>query len=346
MTHTKSLQIWLFFTAACVFAMMIIGAITRLTESGLSMVEWRPLIGALPPLSEEEWTRVFGLYKASPEFQKENFWMELNDFKRIFFWEWFHRLWGRMIGLIYALPMIWFWVRGKVPAFLKPRLILLLILGGCQGLMGWYMVQSGLVDRPDVSHFRLAAHLFLAFLLYGMLIWTGLLVRGHDNELKMSPQNLQLCRYYTFCLFLLFIPVMLWGAMTAGLDAGLIYGDEFPTMGGRLIPAEVTQASQVLSHPVGVQFLHRWLAVSFVVLGLCFWGICYFKAGIRSRILNSFGLMLAVQAGLGISTLFSGVALPLAVAHQAGAIIILTLLVLLLFRFTRDYKSSSTITGT
>lgn len=272
--------------------------------------------------------------------------MELGDFKRIFFWEWFHRLWGRTIGLIYALPMVWFWVRGKVPSYLKPRLMLLLILGGCQGLMGWYMVQSGLVDRPDVSHFRLAAHLLLAFILYGMLIWTGLFVRGHDDKLRAEYQGLKLYRYYALALFVLFIPVMLWGAMMAGLDAGLVYGDEFPTMGGRLLPSEVTHVSHVLNQPVGVQFFHRWLAITFVVSGLAFWAMCYFKAGVRSTAINGFGAMLLVQAGLGISTLFSGVALPLAVAHQAGAITILTLLVVILFEFTKDYKSSSTITGT
>ena len=154
-----------------VFAMAVIGAITRLTGSGLSMVEWRPLIGALPPLSEAEWQRVFDLYRETPEYRLRNAGMGLDAFKQIFFWEWFHRLWGRSIGLVFALPFAWFWMTGRIARPLLPRLAGLLVLGGLQGLLGWFMVKSGLVDRPSVSHYRLAAHLGLAVLIYGLLMW-------------------------------------------------------------------------------------------------------------------------------------------------------------------------------
>ena len=142
--NTPPIAIWLYITAAMVFFMALIGAITRLTESGLSMAEWRPLIGALPPLSETEWQRVFELYQNTPEFEKKHFWMEIEDFKQIFFWEWLHRLFGRMIGLVYALPLLFFWIKGVLPAHLKPRFLFILLLGGGQGLMGWYMVKSGM----------------------------------------------------------------------------------------------------------------------------------------------------------------------------------------------------------
>ena len=170
-TPYKNIRNWLFFTAFMVFTLAIIGAVTRLTESGLSMVEWKPLIGAIPPLSQEEWNRVFGLYQATPEFIHKNSWMELEDFKKIFFWEWLHRLWGRIIGLVFALPMIWFWIKGQIPEGYKVKFVGLLLLGGAQGAMGWFMVVSGLNDVPEVSHYRLAAHLGLALLVFVLLLW-------------------------------------------------------------------------------------------------------------------------------------------------------------------------------
>ena len=338
-THNRPIQIWLYICAAFVFCMMIIGAITRLSESGLSMVEWRPLIGALPPLSGAEWARVFDLYKQSPEFIHHNAWMELSDFKRIFFWEWFHRLWGRLIGLVYALPLLWFALRKQIPTGYGGRLLLLLILGGAQGLMGWYMVQSGLVDRPAVSHFRLAAHLSLAFLLYGLLLWTALSLAPPRNGAQISTRQFKV---HAIIALILFIPVMLWGAMTAGLDAGLVYGNEFPTMGGRLLPAEISTSAHLINQPVGVQFMHRWLAIGFVIFVLSLWGHGR-KIGIKSFALNALGVVVVAQMILGVATLYSGVALPIATLHQAGALVILTVLIVVL---SRTYRSSVIITGT
>jgi cytochrome c oxidase assembly protein subunit 15 len=162
--------VWLLLSAAMVFAMAVIGAITRLTESGLSMVEWRPLVGALPPLTEADWQKLFDEYRATPEFQKLNSWMSLDDFKGIFWWEYIHRLWGRLIGLVFALPLAWFWWKGRLASWLRPWLVLALLLGALQGAVGWWMVASGLVDDPHVSHFRLAAHLGLAVLVYGLVL--------------------------------------------------------------------------------------------------------------------------------------------------------------------------------
>ena len=180
---------WLFCVAAMVLMMAVIGAITRLTDSGLSMTEWRPLLGWIPPMTAEEWDRVFLLYQASPEFQHRHAWMALEDFKQIFFWEWFHRLWGRLIGLAYALPLIWFLVRKQIPKGYLMPLLGLLLLGAGQGLMGWIMVQSGLVDVPHVSHYRLAAHLGLAFILFGCLLWCGLRLHFGDHNFHVLSDS-------------------------------------------------------------------------------------------------------------------------------------------------------------
>lgn len=310
--------IWLYFTAAMVFTMALIGAITRLTESGLSMAEWRPLIGALPPLSEAEWQRVYDLYRQTPEFEKKHFWMEIEDFKKIFFWEWLHRLFGRLIGLIYTLPMLYFWAKGHFPCSLKPRFIFMLLLGGGQGLMGWYMVKSGLIDNPNVSHFRLAAHLALAFLIFGCLIWTA---QDMQNITKLTTSKF--LKLATACTALIVILTITWGAYVAGLDAGMVY-NEFPMMGqGRIIPAEMWHTSpawqNIFLNPVSIQFIHRWLGIlSFLsIYGLAFIAI---KDGHRCWEIYALPMIVTIQLALGISTLLSQVWLPLATLHQAGAL--------------------------
>ncbi len=309
----RSMILWLSITAFMVFAMAVIGAITRLTESGLSMVEWRPLIGALPPLNEEEWVRVFALYKESPEFTQQHSWMELGDFKKIFFWEWFHRLWGRTIGLVYALPLFYFWVRKMIPAGFHGRLFLLFILGGGQGVMGWYMVQSGLIDVPSVSHYRLAAHLFLAVILFTGLVWTVLDLKM--EKAKWTWNNFCLKRHGLVSLGFLFTTIV-WGAFVAGLDGGMVY-NTWPMMGGEWIPAEVGVNDTFHSDPVAVQFFHRWIAVLS--------GLVIFTYALRVKSWALSG-MIFLQIGLGISTLLTQVWIPLAALHQAGALILLTLL--------------------
>ena len=326
--NEKAVAYWLLSVAGLVFVMVIVGAITRLTESGLSMVEWRPLIGFLPPLTPEEWGRVFELYQQTPEFQKKNFWMELDEFKTIFFWEWFHRVLGRVIGLAYGLPLLYFWARRMIPSGYGLKLFGMLILGGLQGVMGWYMVQSGLVNEPAVSHYRLAAHLGLAFLIFGLLLWLSL-----SLVWKARKPDPVLFGHGWLVLGCVIITVF-WGAYTAGLDAGLIYNDTFPMMGGYLMPPEITSAKPHLpvwinffEDHVGVQFMHRWLAVFTVLMVIGLWAHAY-RRGQRAHVMFALPVMAVLQMGLGIVTLLSGVHIVLAVLHQAGALFLIGLLVM------------------
>ena len=316
----KSISNWLFFVAAMVLAMAVIGAITRLTGSGLSMVEWRPLIGTLPPLNEAEWQRVFNLYRQSPEYIHKNFGLEMSEFKNIFFWEWFHRLWGRLIGVAYALPYLYFLIRKKIPSGFKFKLFIVLVLGGLQGLMGWYMVKSGLVDRPSVSHFRLAAHLSLAFIIYGYLIWLALDIRN------LKALNGTFCQkrhgWITFsCIGI----TVVWGAYVAGLDAGLVYNN-WPKMGAHWFPPELNSFLSIFTDPVAVQFTHRWFAMltAFFVLSFAFRVRSFALAGV-----------VILQVILGIATLLTQVHIHVAATHQFGAFILVGLMVYHLHRLRR-----------
>ena len=323
--NPRAVSNWLFCCCGLVFLMVVVGAITRLTESGLSIVEWRPLIGAIPPLSDTEWQRVFDLYQQSPEFEKKNFWMEIDDFKRIFFWEWLHRLLGRLIGIAYALPLLWFWMRGKIPKGYKLKLLGIFVLGGLQGAMGWYMVKSGLVDQPNVSHYRLAMHLLLAFLIAGCMLWLALSIR----EKEKPAGNKFLFMHSRLVLYALLMAIT-WGAFTAGLDAGLVYNDSFPKMGGKWIPSEIwllkPMSRNFLINEVGVQFAHRWLAIFTVLMVLGLWFHAHKKKFLFPA-LNALGIAVILQAGLGIATLFSLVWLPIAVLHQGMALIVFILLI-------------------
>lgn len=305
---------WLYLCCFMVFAMAVIGAVTRLTESGLSITEWKPVTGALPPLSEAEWQRVYDLYRQSPEFVHKHSWMTLADFRKIFFWEWLHRLWGRLIGIAFGLPLLWFWVRKKIPRGYGWKFAGLFLLGGAQGALGWYMVKSGLADRPEVSHFRLAAHLALALVIFAALWWTALdLKDGETRNRRREPLSLVV---HGGAALLLLSATIVWGAFTAGLDAGLIY-NSFPLMNGSFTPPEdFSGAAAFFEQQAWVQFAHRWLAVST--------GLALAALAVRTRD-AALGAMVLVQIGLGISTLLSGVYLPLAALHQAGAIILLAL---------------------
>lgn len=309
--HSRIIN-WLYFTAVMVFAMAVIGAVTRLTESGLSMVEWKPLIGAIPPLSEAEWMRVFDLYKETPEFVHKNSWMELDDFKKIFFWEWLHRFWGRLIGLVYAVPLAWFWVKGQIPQDYKKPLLFILALGAAQGVMGWYMVMSGLVDRPDVSHFRLAAHLVLAFIIYAGVLWIACDLK---KQVKI-PNPYCVLRHGWIAMALVTVTVI-WGAFVAGLSGGLLY-NTWPMMDAHWVPPEVTGMNAMLHDPAGVQFIHRWIAIVAGIAVLTFaWRI---KSG-------PIAAMMVLQIALGVATLLTQVNIPLAAAHQAGAMVLIGLMV-------------------
>ncbi len=310
----RRIVIWLYICCFMVFAMAVIGAITRLTESGLSITEWKPVSGAIPPLSDAQWRHEYELYRQSPEFRATPFWMSLVDFKHIFFWEWLHRLVGRLIGLVYALPLLWFAVKKQIPAGYGWKFVGVLALGALQGLLGWWMVESGLVDRPSVSHFRLAAHLLLALTIYSCMWWLALSVDSgrRIGDGTQSPVIRRLLPHALISLMLIVVTIT-WGAFTAGLHAGKIY-NTFPLMDGRFTPAG---AAHPLIEPGWVQFMHRWLAIT---TGLTILALAW---RVRDAAL---GVMVFIQIGLGISTLLSSVWLPLAAAHQAGAVILLTLL--------------------
>lgn len=318
MKQDKTISNWLFLCAFMVFAMAVIGAITRLTESGLSITEWKPISGALPPLNEAAWLHQFELYKNSPEFAAKHFWMDLSDFKKIFFWEWLHRLWGRSIGVVYAGPLVWFALRRRLPHGTGWKFAGLLALGGLQGFVGWFMVQSGLIDRPSVSHFRLALHLGLALVLFAALIWLAREVRN------VSPITKPLPRFaaWGWGVLALIATTILWGAFVAGLDAGMIY-NEFPKMGAGFVPTDFINP---FTSAAGVQFMHRWLAIGTM---LCVLGYAWLMRG-SSRLVPALAVMVVVQVGLGLGTLLTQVDLHLAATHQAGAIILLGLMVALL----------------
>ena len=320
----RAVGLWLCANAFMIFAMMIIGAITRLTESGLSMVEWRPLVGALPPLSEAEWERVFALYRETSQYRLMNSGMTLDAFKDIFFWEWFHRFWGRMIGVVYALPFFWFLLRGRVPGAQKPHLWVLLFLGGLQGVIGMWMVESGFADRVEVSQYRLAVHLGLAFLILGYTVWLILdLLAPVEGGRKPVPRGLR--RLGAWAHAWIFFTV-LYGALVAGLNAGMIF-NEWPTMDGGFLPGGYWQADlgwlSLFETNGAVQFNHRMLAYVTAVSVLALWLLAR-RARLSPRAhlsIDALAAMTLIQIGLGIATLLSVVALPLAVLHQAGAAI-------------------------
>ena len=311
---------WLFGMALMVGVMVVIGGVTRLTGSGLSMVEWRPLMGTLPPMTTLEWQRVYQLYQASPEYQQLNYGMSLSNFKTIFFWEYFHRLWGRLLGLAFGLPLIALALTGRIPNGFGRRLFLLLILGGFQGVVGWWMVKSGLTETASVSQYRLAAHLSLALIIFSLLVWTGFDLRdGCDRY----PSGHGLAT-----LILLGITIVA-GALVAGMDAGLLY-NEYPLMGHSLLPIEYGEAGWLdpFENPASAQFHHRWLgALTFgavIVLGLKWRNGSFAFRG------NLVLAAVSAQFTLGIVTLLHGVPVSLGGMHQAGAVILLGCLLALL----------------
>ena len=318
----RAIATWLFGVAGMVAIMVVIGGITRLTGSGLSMVEWRPLMGWLPPLGEEQWVRTFALYQNSPQYLKVNAWMGLEEFRQIFWWEYIHRLWGRFIGLAFALPFAWFVLRGMVPRPLIPRLVFLLVLGGLQGGVGWWMVKSGLVDDPSVSQYRLTVHLGLAFLIFGGLLWSGLdLV---SSERRAVPRPL----YHHAVLAMVFVSItVLAGAMVAGLHAGLIY-NTFPLMAGGVLPPDYANLSPIwknaMENPAAVQFHHRLVAIAtvVVVISLLFRVTRSDLPPNRRLPAHILAGLVLVQAALGITTLIFVVPIDLAVAHQTGAMVL------------------------
>ena len=324
--------IWLLAGCFLVVAMVIIGGITRLTHSGLSMVEWKPVTGFLPPLNEQQWQESFRAYQQSPEFQKINYHFELAEYKSIFWWEYIHRLLGRIIGLAFIFPFIFFMVKKKIDKKLLKKLVIIFFLGGFQGVLGWYMVKSGLVDKPSVSHYRLAAHLITALFLFSYIFWVALdLIHPLQR-----PVNSLFNRLYKSSVFLLIIlsVQIIYGAFVAGLKAGFIM-NTYPLMAGHFIHPGVGRAISdmglwaLTDNMVVVQFLHRNLAILLVVIGVSVWW--KFRRNISDKnIGNTLNLMLIVfafQFLLGVLTLIYVVPAWLGVLHQFGAIILLAVLV-------------------
>ena len=300
----RAIALWLFAVAMLVFAMVVVGGITRLTESGLSIVKWEPLSGVLPPLSAADWQAEFAAYRASPQGALVNAGMDLAAFKGIFFWEYVHRLLARLIGFAFALPLLWFAVIRAIPRGYGWRLTAILALGGLQGAIGWWMVASGLVNRPSVAHERLATHLVTALIIMGGCIWTALDLT--EGKRKLPVWGLPL-------LALLGVQII-WGAFTAGLRAGHA-SDTWPLMLGQWVPP----LASLIDDPVSVQWVHRTLAWG-VAAAVVFVAWIYRDAGHRAGLIVA---LVAVQITLGILTIVHGVPIPLAAAHQAGAALLL-----------------------
>ncbi len=314
-TRPRGVAVWLFFVAGLVFAMVVVGGITRLTESGLSITRWDVVSGTLPPLSAAAWQAQFEAYKASSQYQLMNRGMGLAEFQGIFFWEYVHRLLGRLIGLAFALPLAWFWLRRAIPAGYKPRLLALFMLGGLQGTIGWWMVSSGLVDRTEVAHERLAVHLCTALTIMAGCIWTALDLRRTVAVGEARPRG------WVLPFAALLAVQIVWGAFTAGLRAGHV-SDTWPLMYGQIVPPDLlVRATDLIDAPVTVMFLHRTLAVVVALFALHVAARLWRAgAGTPAKLL---GAAVVAQFVLGVATVLSGVAIPLGVAHQAvGAVLV------------------------
>jgi cytochrome c oxidase assembly protein subunit 15 len=325
--HDRQVATWLLFCAAVIFGMILLGGVTRLTNSGLSMVEWKPLMGVIPPLSEQAWQETFDKYRQYPEYRKVNRGMSLDDFKSIFMFEYLHRVLGRLIGVLFALPLLYFAWRGAIRPGLMPRLWLLFFLGGCQGLLGWYMVKSGLVDNPRVSQYRLTAHLGLAVVIYAYMLWLafGLLFTSRTQPVAAGSS---LGRWSLVLVGLLYL-MILSGGLVAGTRAGFAYST-WPLMGDSFIPRGLYAGTpawlDMFEDITTVQFNHRMFAYLLVLLMGAF-AVAVYRSGRGGRAPLAVSLLLlalAVQVVLGISTLLLHVPVALAAAHQGGAMVLLT----------------------
>ncbi|GJL82803.1 MAG: heme A synthase [marine bacterium B5-7] len=328
--------IWLLVCCALVFAMVVIGGVTRLTGSGLSMVEWQPLMGIIPPLGEAEWHAAFVQYQSFPEFQYVNSDMDLAGFKFIFYFEYAHRLLGRVIGLVFLLPMLWFWWRNRLNRAVKPHLLFLFVLGALQGLLGWYMVKSGLVDNPRVSQYRLMAHLCMAVVIYGYMLFIALELMRAD--LPAFMRSTHTVSGLPGAMLLLVFVMIASGALVAGTHAGHIYST-YPDMHGQWIPDGIMALTpwwlNVLENPVTIQFDHRWLGIIVLVSAITVRVLITRRGfGPLKFTASALVLMVALQVVLGIATLLAQVPVFLGALHQAGALAVFTI-ALVLFQKSR-----------
>jgi cytochrome c oxidase assembly protein subunit 15 len=321
--HDSQIAYWLFFCAAVIFGMILLGGVTRLTSSGLSMVDWKPIMGIIPPMTQTDWQELFLKYQQFPEYQKINAGMSLEDFKPIFMYEYSHRVLGRLIGVIFIVPFLFFYFSRRIKAGLTPKLIIMLIGGVCQGLLGWYMVKSGLVDNPHVSQYRLTAHLGAAVLIYTFIVWTAF-------DLVSIPrvQPVELRRFSCGLSGLIYL-MILSGGLVAGTHAGNAYST-WPLMGDSFVPAGLYTMTPVwlsaFEDVTTIQFNHRMFAYLIVALVIAL-AVRAFRYGIGGPIkVGIFCLigLLVMQVALGVSTLIFYVPIPVAAAHQVGAVALLT----------------------
>ena len=323
----KPIAIWLLICCALVFAMVVVGGVTRLTDSGLSIVEWQPIVGTMPPITDSDWDELLEKYRESPQYQKVNKGMSVDEFKNIFWWEYFHRLLGRLIGVVFFVPFVYFLVKKQIDKTLGIKLSGMFILGGLQGFMGWYMVMSGLVNDPHVSQYRLTAHLGLAFIIFAGLFWIALDLISPDRDHHTITEPLKRLRRFSIGLTSLIFIMVLSGGFVAGIRAGLAY-NTFPLMNGHFIPPEIFMLEpwyrNFFDNMATVQFDHRLIAWILAFLVPLFW----FKA-MKTELSNTTRLachllliMLVIQISLGIATLLNFVPIPLAASHQGGAVLL------------------------
>lgn len=321
--NRRALRWWLYTVALAIFVLVLVGGATRLTDSGLSITEWKPIHGVIPPLSVSEWEEEFALYRQIPEYQQINKGMSLDEFKVIFWWEWAHRFLARLVGVLFAVPLAFFWLTGRIPDRLKPRLVGLFLLGGLQGAIGWWMVASGLVERTDVSQYRLAVHLTLACIIFAAIIWVARGLAPHST----GPAAISTRRGAAWLTIAILVQIYL-GGLVAGLDAGLAY-NTWPLMDGALVPGFLFVQDpwwiNLFENPKTVQFVHRIGAYAVLALAswhaLAAWGTQ--RGGPHAARAVLLLLLVIVQAGLGIWTLLVQVQLHVALAHQALALIVL-----------------------
>ncbi len=314
---------WLYLICLMVFAIVIVGGATRLTDSGLSITEWKPIHGVIPPLNEAEWQEEFAKYRQIPEYQQINKGMSLAEFQFIFWWEWAHRLLGRLIGVVFAVPLAFFWWRGMLEPFLKPRLLALLALGGLQGFIGWWMVSSGLSVRTDVSQYRLAIHLTLACLIFAWAFWIARGLARHE-KIEAPARLLLLAPLITIALL---VQIFL-GGLVAGLDAGQAFND-WPKMDGAWLPQDLDILSPLwlnwFENPKSVQFNHRIGGYILLLLAVLQWLVMRserFDVAQRRRTVILLVLVL-IQAIIGIATLMLQAPLNWSLVHQGWAVIVL-----------------------
>lgn len=324
----KPVILWLLSGCFLIFLMVIIGGITRLTHSGLSITEWNLLMGTLPPLSEAQWNDLFEKYQQSPEFKKVHYFFTLAEFKSIFWWEYTHRLLGRLTGIVFVIPFLYFLLKKKISPALLPKLILIFLLGALQGFLGWYMVKSGLVDIPAVSHYRLAAHLFTAFITFGYTFWVALDLLFY-NSLNNDSSAYKTLKYLSVALIILIVIQIIFGAFVAGLKAGYAY-PTFPRMGTQWIADEIKLFFAedgwitFIKDGASVQFVHRWIGIAILLFSVALW-FFYRKKNLTLRFnlaLRTMLIVVLLQFTLGLLTLLNSVPLDLAVLHQAGAFVL------------------------